>query len=297
MIYRLLLRLSLWISQAYCILCRVVSVQQSLPSCPVEVMGLPFPNPVGLAAGFDRDGKLAGWLAPAGFGFVEIGTINVDSEAASNTELSGIAHTLQKARIRSHSFGNSANRQLLGISLGSIRGTLDERTVADYLKGMEVLWPYADYLVVNLSRPGSPGRTLQPDATALRFLLENIKQGHAALAARYRSRAPIIIKAAIDHQREKAIPLSVHLGRELGFDGVLAAFEHWPYRKDVIKCIRELSTLIQPLSLIVVGGIRTAEDAWQSLEAGADLVQLYTGFVKLGPLQTRRMISRLTELK
>jgi len=297
MIYRLLLRLSFWISQAYCILCRVVSVQQSLPSCPVEVMRLHFPNPVGLAAGFDRDGRLVGYLAPAGFGFVEIGTINVNSEAAPNTELSDITHTLQKARIRSHSFGNSASRQLLGISLGSIRGTLDERTVADYLKGMDTLWEYADYLAINLSRPGSPGRTLQPDATALRFLLENIKQGYAALAARYRSRVPIIIKAAIDHQCKETIPLSVHLARELGFDGVLAAFEHWPSRQNAIKCISDLSSLIQPLSLIVVGGIRTVDDIRQSLEAGADLVQLYTGFVKQGPLQTRRMISRLTELK
>lgn len=293
----MLFRSSFWITRAYCTLCRVVSVRQSLPSCPVEMMGLHFPNPVGLAAGFDRDGRLVGCLAPTGFGFVEIGTINANSEVASDTELACVVRTLRNVGLRSHSVGNSADRQLLGISLGSMRDALDERTAADYLKGMDLLWEYADYLVINLSRPGSPGRLLQSDAAALRFLLENIKHSHDTLASRHNSRIPIIIKVAIDHQCKETIPLSVPLARDLGFDGVLAAFEHWPSRQDAIKCISDLSSLIQPLSLIVVGGIRTVDDIRQALEAGADLVQLYTGFVKQGPLQSRRMISRLTELK
>lgn len=294
--YRLLLWASFWITRVYCLLCRLVSVRQSLPACPVEVMGLTFSNPVGLAAGFDRDGKLAGWLAPAGFGFVEIGTINVDSEAVSDTELARIGRTLRKARTRSGACSNPAHRQLLGISLGSMWETLDERTVADYLRGMEVLWPYADYLAINLSRPGSPGRTLPADPAVLRFLLENIKQGHAALAERYESQVPIVVKAAIERRREKTIPPSVFLARELEFDGVLVAFERWPSRQEVIECISELRASIHPLSLIIVGGIRTADDARQTLDAGADLVQLFSGFVEQGPLRTRRMIARVSEL-
>jgi dihydroorotate dehydrogenase len=278
----------------YYVLGRTFHIQQTLPLCPTEAMGLHFPNPVGLAAGYDRDGRRVGWLAPAGFGFVEIGTINVNSEAAANTGLAGIADTLQRARARGDAEGMSASRQLLGVSLGSVRDSLDDRMVADYLRGMEALWKYADYLVINLSRPGSPGRGSGSNgATAPRPVLEGIKRGHEALGAGNGGRVPIIVKVAIEAHHKRSIPDTIVLARELGFDGVIAAFEHWTSRKDVIKCIREFSISVEPLSLIVVGGIRTMDDAWQSLEAGADLVQLFTVLVKRGPLQTRRMISRL----
>jgi dihydroorotate dehydrogenase len=301
MIYRLLLNLTRLINTnlkykfAYWWVCvfsylnRFNPVLHSLPSCPVKTMDLNFPNPVGLAAGFDRDGKLARDLVSTGFGFVEIGTINVNSEKDSDNELINIVRNLQRPG------SQSADQPLLGISLGSLRDTLDEQTVADYLMGMKTLWQYSDYLVINLSRPGSSTRSAGSNKNAFSDLLEKIKQGHSDFVSRYGNRVPIIIKVAIDYQDRETLPDTLTIARELGFDGVLAAFEHWPSRDDVIVSVHEISASIQPLPLIAVGGIQTVDDVCKILEAGASLVQLYHGLVLQGPLQIRRMISQLSK--
>ncbi len=276
----------------YRLLGRGFHIRQTLPLCPTEAMGLRFPNPVGLAAGYDRDGGRLAGLAAIGFGFVEIGTINVDSAAGANAALAGIADTLPRARDRRDAMGGSPGRQLLGISLGSMRDSLDDRMVADYLVGMEALRGHADYLVINLSRPGSPGRASgSKGATTPRRVLEGIKRGCDAMGLGDGGRVPVVVKVAMEAHREASIPDTVVLAGELGFDGVIAAFEHWPSRKDAIQCIRGLSGAMGPLSLTVVGGIRTVDDAWRCLEAGADLVQLFTVLVKRGPRQTAKIIS------
>ncbi len=102
----------------------------SLPSHPINIMNLHFPNPVGLAAGFDRDGKLISSLNSAGFGFIEVGTINVNSEIEADDELDNIVQNLEHAK------NQSTNQAMLGVSLGSLRDDIDVHTVADYLKGM-----------------------------------------------------------------------------------------------------------------------------------------------------------------
>ncbi len=279
-------RFAYWWVRVYCFLNRFNPVTPPLPSHPVNVMNLNFPNPVGLAAGFDRDGKLANRLNTAGFGFIEIGTINVNSEIESDDELENIVLNLEYSR----------NQALHGISLGSLRNTIDEHTVADYIQGMEIVWTYSDYIVINLSRPGSSMRSDENNKAELRMLLEKIKQEHTELSEKHRNHVPIIIKVAIDYETRKTLPETLIIAYELEFDGLLIAFENWPSSDDVITAVREISALTNQLPLIVVGGIKTANDALQILNAGAKLVQCYTFLVEQGPTEMKKMIRKLTLL-
>ncbi len=253
-------------------------------------MNLHFPNPVGLAAGFDRDGKMISSLNAAGFGFIEIGTINVNSEVQSDDELENIVHNLDQSK------NQSTHRPLIGISLGSLRNTIDEHTVADYLHGMEIFWHYSDYILPNLSRPVSSMRSEIDNKAELRNLLAKVKQGHTELCKKQHNHVPIIIKVAIDYNYRKNLPETLVIANDLEFDGLLIAFEHWPSSADVITTIGEISILTKQLPLIVVGGIRSADDALQILNAGANLVQCYTLLVDQGPGEIIKMIHKLTHL-
>lgn len=302
MIYRSLLRFvkcfnnnlkycfAYWWVRAICILSRINPVTPPMPLYPVDIMGLHFPNPVGLAAGFDRNGKLVNSFNSAGFGFMEIGTININSEIDSDDSLKNILGNLQSQNKQ------STNQQLAGISLGSLRNSLDDHTVTDYLLGMEIFWHHADYIVINLSRPGSSMRSEIDNNAGLRTLLEKVKQRHTELCEKYSSHVPVIIKVAIEYENRKTLPEILIIAYELEFDGLLIAFENWPSSSDVIATVREISTLTNQLPLIVVGGIKTANDVLQILKAGANLVQCYTLLVVQGPAEMKKMIRKLTLL-
>lgn len=302
MIYRSLLRVikcidnnlkycfAYWWVRVFCFLNRFNPVTPPLPSHPVNIMNLHFPNPVGLAAGFDRDGKLASRLNTAGFGFIEIGTINVNSEIDSDDKLANIVRNLR------HSNNQSIIQPLLGISLGSLRNIIDDHTVADYLQGMEIVWHYSDYIVINLSRPGSSVRSEANNKAELRVLLEKIKQGHTELCEKQCNHVPMVIKVAIEYENRKTLPETLIIAYELEFDGLLIAFENWPSSVDVIATVCEISALTNQLPLIVVGGIKTADDVLQILNAGANLVQCYTLLVDQGPAEMEKMIRKLTLL-
>jgi dihydroorotate dehydrogenase len=284
-------RFAYWWVRVYYFLNRFNPVTPPLPSCPVNTMNLHFPNPVGLAAGFDRDGKLISRLNKAGFGFIEIGTININSACDSDDELEGIVRNLEYSR------NQSTNQALLGVSLGSLRNIIDEHTVADYLQGMEKFWLHSDYIVINLSRPGSSMRSEVNKKAVLRLLLEKIKQRHTELCKTHCNHVPIIIKVAIEHENRKTLPETLTIANELEFDGLLIAFEHWPSSVDMIATVCEISAMTNHLPLIVVGGIKTADDVLQILNAGAKLVQCYSLLVNQGPLQTKKMIARLGIVK
>ena len=260
------------------------------PSYPVDIMNLHFPNPVGLAAGFDRDGSLISSLNSSGFGFIEIGTINVNSENNSSDKLSNNIRNLVYSKIK------TTNKALIGISLGSLRNNINDHTVADYLLGMELYWTHSDYIVINLSRPGSSMRSETKNSDDIHFLLEKIKQGHTALCEKYNKHVPMVIKVAINYNTRKTLPETLIIAKELGFDGLLLAFEHWPSSVDVVTTVDEISTLTQQLPLIVVGGIRTEDDMLQILNAGAHLVQCYSLLVDQGPAEMKGSIHKLTLL-
>jgi len=271
----------LW-TRISCILYSLPFVKTPLPRKPVNLMGLEFPNPVGLAAGFDRDAGLLKWLAPTGFGFVEIGTVNFSRENEHSGDNDKIIANIERAR-------NKHGHPLIGISLGSLNDTLNARMLDDYREAMAVFWHCADYIVINLSRPDCLARSPDPANDALKKLLLSIRQYRDELAARHGTHVPVLIKLALDKQCNEP-PLGIQLVKEAELDGVIVAFEHWRSREQVISSIRKLDTWISSLPLIVVGGVRTPEDAEDYFKAGAKLVQLFTGLVEQGPFVAKKIV-------
>jgi dihydroorotate dehydrogenase len=160
----------------------------------------------------------------------------------------------------------------------------------DYREAMAVFWHCADYLVINLSRPDCLARSPDPANDALKKLLLSIRQYRDELAARHGTHVPVLIKLALDKQCNEP-PLGIQLVKEAELDGVIVAFEHWRSREQVISSIRKLDNWISSLPLmIVVGGVRTPEDAEDYFKAGAKLVQLFTGLVEQGPFVARKIV-------
>ncbi|MDH5592590.1 MAG: hypothetical protein OEY48_07055, partial [Gammaproteobacteria bacterium] len=241
-------------SYMFCKLCHFLPLKFSLPMSPVEVMGLCLSNPIGLAGGFDRQGKFLRYSDITGFGFIEVGTVNVEP----NYQAIEFIQNLEKA---SQQFSNADNRQRWGINLGSHRNSLDKHAVADYTKGMELFWCHVDYLVINLSRPGSPVRALKPDLKELANFLSEIQHHHRQLALAKGHSIPIVVKIAIDPVNNELLNDLLLLIKEQDFDGVILAFENWPDSKAIITYLHTIKTVVDSLPLIVVGGVRTMADA------------------------------------
>jgi dihydroorotate dehydrogenase len=275
-------------------LSRLNPLKRSLPLSPVKAMGLTFPNPVGLAAGFDRTAKTLSYSEIIGFGFIEIGTLNIDAtKALDKTTLT----TLQNLSKATSNKSESKHPQQWGINLGSLRNTLDEHTVADYSRGMNLFWPYADYLVINLSRPESDARALKLDMYGLDLFLTNIKFEHQALCTEKRKYIPVLAKLAIDYHHNESMADLLLLLKNRSYDGAILAFENWPNVQQISDYLTDLKTKIDDFPFIVVGGIRSTEDAQQLIYSGASLVQTYTSLVQQGPLQTRHMIAKLVDTR
>jgi dihydroorotate dehydrogenase len=259
-----------------------------LLSRPVNIMNLHFSNPVGLAAGFDRNGSLLKNINSSGFSFIEIGTVNVNSDIDTDKKLTTVVNNLQ------HLKDHTINHPLIGISLGSLRNNIDKHTVADYIKGLDTFWHYSDYIVINLSRPGSAMRSEENKNKELRILLEWIKHEHIMSCKKHSSYVPIIIKIAIEYKNKTKLPEILIIASELEFDGLLIAFENWPSSDEVITTVSKIYSLTNELPLIIVGGIKTAYDALKILNAGAKLVQCHSLLVEQGPIEMKKMIRKLT---
>ncbi len=262
----------------------------SPPTGSINIMNLRFPSPVGLAAGFDRDGKLITALNPVGFGFIEIGTININSEMAPDDPVNPIIQNIKTAR------NNSSNKALIGVSLGSKRDRIDKHTVNDYLQGMRLFWDYSDYIVVNLRGPANPALSVAPKNTGLGNLLGQIKSSSTALGKDQDHPVPVLIKTTITRERVNVLPEALIRACELEFDGLLVAFENGSSTNDVIEVMHEISLLAPRLPLIIVGGIKTAQNAFEILNAGARLVQCYTLLAEQGPVYTKKMIQEAIQL-
>lgn len=277
-------------SYLFCKLCHFLPIKFPLPQLPVKVMGLSFANPVGLAAGFDCQGKFLAYSAITGFGFIEIGTVNIDP----HYQASQLIKTIDKVAKKNHDFRNQPR---WGINLGSLRNTLEQESVADYIKGMDLFWCHVDYLVINFSRPGSPARKLQPNIKEIDSFLAVIKQHHQQLAILNHKYTPIVVKLGIDQNNNRPSKELLALIKKHRFDGVIVAFENWPETQTRFSYLRSIKAVVEDLPIIVVGGIRTMTEVRQMLDAGASLVQLYTHFVQNGPLIMRRDIATITPLK
>lgn len=281
---------------------------------PVTVMGLEFPNAVGLAAGLDKNADHLYSLDQLGFGFIEVGTVTPRPQPGNpKPRLFRIPE--QEAIINRMGFNNKGLDHLvkqvkksnidglLGINLGKNLTTPVEEAVNDYLLGLEGVYELADYVTVNISSPNTPGLRNLQYGEALKDLLAPLKEAQAKLADQHQRYVPLVVKVAPDMNDEELVSLASCL-RELKLDGVIATnttldktsveglrygdeaggLSGRPLTEQACEITRKLADALEgDLPIIGVGGIFSAEDAAERIAAGASLIQLYTGFIYRGP--------------
>ena len=253
----------------------------------IRALGLEFPGPVGLGAGFDRYASHIAEVRGWGFGFVELGTVTPQPVAGHNPGAAELAANLSRRR-------KHRGSPVLGVNLGIQPGTPLEAACQDYVHGMNVLWRAADYLVLNFtSQHARPLRDprLRP---ILLTLLATVMDAHRELARQHGRAVPLLVKWPVGPNMQDAVAVAGRL-RGFGYAGVVAAFEpqapgfiHW--EAWVPAACRALVAAMGPAcSLIAVGGVDCAERARALCEAGAALVELYGAFVQQGPALVRAL--------
>lgn len=296
-----------------------------MPGTPVEVMGLKFPNRVGLAAGLDKTGEAVDALGRLGFGCVEVGTFTPRPQPG-NPKPRLFRLIPQEAIINRMGFNNPgidagvANVRksrsfcgVVGFNIGKNKDTPNERAADDYLTCLRKAYPVADYVAVNLSSPNTPGLRELQGAEASARLLETLKSEQGKLAAEHGRQVPLLFKVAPDlgevHIRELA---AVFLNG--GLDGLIATnttldrqavschprageaggLSGHPLRDKSNEVLRAFAAeLGGRIPLIGVGGISSLEDAREKIRAGASLVQIYTSFIYQGPRLVRELAQGL----
>ena len=295
------------------------------PFGKLKRFGLTFVNPVGLAAGFDKDGIALQSLAALGFGFIEAGTVTYQPQPG-NERPRLFRLPLDKALINRAGFNNQGARAfaervgknrpdcVLGVSIGKSKVVSLEEAVGDYLKSFEAVYPVADYVAVNVSSPNTPRLRELQQADQLDELLRALQERNLRLSAQPDGRGalPLLVKLSPDLSREELqsivavaqrnkvaglIATNTTTARDMlktGADAVQACgaggLSGAPLRRQSREMIATLYNLTGGLMpLIGVGGIFTAADAWEMISAGASLVQIYTGFIYEGPAIARNI--------
>ncbi len=304
--------------------------QQPRIADPVQLAGLTFPNRIGLAAGLDKNAQCIDAFAAMGFGFVEVGTVTplaqpgnpkprmfrlpqaqalINRLGFNNQGLESFLRNVQLARFRQA----SPPPMLLGLNIGKNAVTPIEHAADDYLQCLKAVYPFADYVTVNISSPNTQNlRSLQSDA-ALSSLLNLLEQARTQLAQQHDKHVPLFIKVAPDlddtQLEQLCATLGSHLAAHSGADhdakwGVIAtnttlsrdAVAALPYGNETgglsgapvkqasNRVIRALRQGLGPdFPIVGVGGVFSAEDAVEKIQAGANLVQIYTGLIYQGP--------------
>jgi dihydroorotate dehydrogenase len=297
-------------------------------SDPRKVMGLTFPNPVGLAAGLDKDGAYIDGLAALGFGSIEVGTVTPRAQPG-NPKPRMFRLPQANAIINRMGFNNHgvdafvANVQaskfyqnkegILGLNIGKNADTPIERAADDYLLCLEKVYPFADYVTVNISSPNTKNLRQLQGASELDALLSRLKEAQQRLADRHKRYVPIALKIAPDIDGEQIKTIAESLIRHK-IDGVIAtnttlardAVQGLPHASEAGGLsgapVRELSNTVigglkaelgDALPIIGVGGILSGDDAQAKIKAGASLVQLYTGLIYRGPALVRECAAAL----
>jgi dihydroorotate dehydrogenase len=294
---------------------------------PVELMGITFPNPVGLAAGFDKNGDALHGLSKQGFGFLEIGTITPKPQAGNDKpRLFRLA--ADEAIINRMGFNNkgidhlvkqvkkSAYRGVLGINIGKNKTTPNEQAVDDYVHCFAKAHTLCDYITVNISSPNTPDlRELQNDQ-ALTDLLSGIKAKQLACEQQDGKYTPVLVKISPDQNPEQ-LAFMVQQIKDSGFDGIICTnttidrpeslksgdslihqsggLSGKPLlgkANQTLRLVREFAG--ENFPIIAVGGIIDKEDALEKIELGADLIQIYTGFVLKGNRLIKQINDHLT---
>ncbi|MBI4946455.1 MAG: quinone-dependent dihydroorotate dehydrogenase [Bacteroidetes bacterium] len=297
-----------------------------------NVLGLKFPNPVGLAAGFDKEATFFDEISNCGFGFIEVGTVTPKPQQGNNKPRlfrlkedealinrmgfnnDGVEAMVERLKCRKNF------KVIIGGNIGKNKVTLNENAIADYEYCFEKLYDYVDYFVVNVSSPNTPNLRVLQEKEPLKNILHRLMElreakSHESTAI---SKKSILLKIAPDLTNEQLDDI-VEIIRETKIDGVVATnttisrenlltpkstlqtigaggLSGKPLTKratEVIKYLSEKSG--RSFSIIASGGIHTAEDAIEKLNAGASLVQVYTGFIYEGPAIVKRIFKGLLE--
>ena len=290
------------------------------------LLGKPLCNPIGLAAGLDKNAEAVLGLARCGFGFVEVGTVTplpqpgnpqprlfrlpehqalINRMGFNNEGMQAMARRL--ARVRS---SNKLCGTLLGVNLGKNKDTPNEDAASDYLKGMNCLYRYADYFTVNLSSPNTPGLRSLQHGDALRSLLSRLKERQLQLAGQSQP-VPLMLKVAPDLSSDDVAQIAEQVVA-CAFDGVIATnttlsredvAEH-PHAMEIgglsgqpladrsVEVVRQLRSILpEGIALVGVGGISSENQARDTLKAGAQALQIYTSFIYNGPKIVQKLVA------
>ncbi|XP_060743009.1 dihydroorotate dehydrogenase (quinone), mitochondrial isoform X2 [Tachysurus vachellii] len=299
-------------------------------SLEVNVLGRRFRNPLGIAAGFDKHGEAVDGLYRLGFGFVEVGTVTPKPQEGNpkprvfrleadqavinryGFNSCGIVAVQERLKAREGVQSELTKGKPLGINLG--KNKLSADAVADYLEGVRMLGPLADYLVVNVSSPNTPGLRDLQGKKELHHLLEQVLKARDTLQAA--NRPPIMVKIAPDLSQQDKQDIAEVI-TELGVDGLIVSnttvsrpetlqdnnrnetggLSGQPLKELSTRTVREMYTLTRgKVPIVGVGGVASGQDALDKIRAGASLVQLYTALVYQGPPIVTKIKRELHEL-
>lgn len=294
---------------------------------PVQVMGLEFPNPVGLAAGLDKNADHLDALGALGFGFIEVGTVTPLAQPG-NPKPRMFRLPEQQALINRMGFNNHGLEHLLdrvdkrryagvlGINVGKNKATPNDESESDYRKGIAAVYSRADYITVNVSSPNTPGLRDLQFGDSLKSLMQAIKDEQARCEKQHGRYVPLAVKIAPDME-DDGIRFVADALKESGLDGVIATnttisrnavaghrhaheaggLSGGPVREPSTRVIQALyAELGDSLPIIGVGGITDGTSAVEKIRAGAKLVQVYTGFIYRGPALIRESVEAIRQL-
>ena len=318
--HRMTLRLLPWVYPP----CKVRRIQAQMPQKKCFALGLQFPNPVGLAAGLDKNGEAIDALFGLGFGFVEIGAVTPNPQPGNpkprlfrlpqahalinrmgfnNLGVDYLVQALQKRKIPG----------IVGVNLGKNRDTPLETAYQDYEICLEKVYPYVDYVSINISSPNTAQLQQLQDETYLQDLLERLMLLRRTLEDQYNKRVPLLVKVSSDLNHAE-IDAMAAIFLKTNIDGIIAVnttqdrslVKGLQYGKETGglsgkplfgKMLEVIARFKQQtynrIPLIAVGGIQSVEDARQALQAGASLIQLYTGLIYEGPKLIKKIVSGL----
>jgi len=296
-------------------------LKPEVPMLPCQVWGLGFPNPVGLAAGLDKNADYIDALGTLGFGFIEVGTVTPRPQTGNKKpRLFRLAR--ERAIINRMGFNNKGvdhlvvqlqrrrYRGIVGVNIGKNLDTAVEHAVDDYLHCLRKVWPVADYVVVNLSSPNTPGLRKLQFGAELEHLLAALGNERRQLAVQHGRNVPLLVKIAPDLTAEEIAGIAGSFQRH-GIDGVIATnttlardgvagsphcgeaggLSGAPLTQSSTQVLAQLCRALgSSMPVIGVGGIMEGADALGKLQAGATLVQLYSGFIYAGPALIRAAV-------
>ncbi len=291
---------------------------------PVEVMGITFPNPVGLAAGLDKNGECINGFAAMGFGFIEIGTVTPRPQPGNPKprifRLPEANAIINRMGFNNHGVDYLVNqvkaanfKGVLGINIGKNKDTPEENAKDDYIECMRKVYQHASYITINISSPNTPGLRNLQYGEALNELLSALKAEQQTLAEKFSKYVPLAVKIAPDSTEQEVagiaecllsnnidavIATNTTLSREgvetLEHGDEMGGLSGMPVQQKSTETIKLLAKALDgKMPIIGVGGINSVAAAQEKLAAGATLVQVYTGFIYEGPKLIKEIVDSL----